>query len=48
MTTIYNNINDKDKKLLKKTIVNEEDPLWYNDISILFVYNEINRIFSFF
>ena len=45
MTTIYNNINDKDKKLLKKTIINEEDPLWYNDISILFVYNRLTEFF---
>ena len=34
MTTIYNNINDKDKKLLKKQLL-MKNPLWYNDIRII-------------
>ena len=44
MTTIYN-INNDDKKLLKKTIINEKDPLWYDNISILFEYNRITEFF---
>ena len=45
MTTIYNGITNKDKKLLKKTIINEKDLLWYDNISILFEYNRLTEFF---
>ena len=45
MTTVYKGINASDTNLLKKTIVNEKDLIWYDNIYILFEYNRITEFF---
>ena len=45
MTTVFNSIKTKDKELLKKTIINEKDPIWYDNFSILFEYNRLSEFF---
>ena len=45
MTTVFNSINTQDKELLKKTIINEKDPIWYDNFTILFEYNRLSEFF---
>ena len=45
MTTVFSSIDTKDKELLKKTIINEKDSIWYDNFTILFEYNRLSEFF---